>query len=130
MDHLNGKPVYKQEDGENYLYFNQDKNSWMVGTRVGDSYAWIKNESTHADSSSDESSSSDSSLGSDGGLRRKKRSGKKTRRVTPDLLESGWKYKPNGMELSTFSDDDTIWLEDDVTLKVEALKGELFLPKN
>ena len=45
-------------------------------------------------------------------------------RGSPELLKPGcWKYKPNGFELSQLSDDDNIWMQDDVTLKVEALKG-------
>merc|ERR1719167_2142561 len=61
IDSLNDRPVYKQEGGENYLYYCQAKSSWMVGTNVGDSYAWIK----HSDRSSGETSSSSSSSSSD-----------------------------------------------------------------
>ena len=44
---------------------------------------------------------------------------------SPELLKAGcWKYKPNGFELSQLSDDENMWMQDDVTLKVEALKGE------
>ena len=57
IDSLNDRPVYKQEGGENYLYYNEAKSSWMVGTNIGDSYAWIK----HSDRSSGSSSSSSSS---------------------------------------------------------------------
>ena len=56
IDSYNDRPVYKQEGGENYLYYCQAKSSWMVGTNVGDSYAWIK----HSDRSSGETSSSSS----------------------------------------------------------------------
>ena len=46
-------------------------------------------------------------------------------RHSPELLKAGcWKYKPNGFELSQLSDDENMWMQDDVTLKVEALKGE------
>ena len=147
VDSLNEKPVYKQEGGEHFLYFNADKQSWMVGTNVGDSYAWIKNDSiahkssssaSSSDSSSsdeDSDSSSGASLGSTGaGGRVKKfssdssskahKGSRRRHRLSPDLLEAGWKYKPNGFQLSALSDDENLWMEDDVTLKVEALKGQ------
>jgi len=135
-DTLNERPVYKQEGGENYLYYNDDKASWMVGTNIGDPYAWIKNDQSNTAGSSDSSASSsgsdgegsDGSLGSEGlfGGRKKLRTKRSKASLVkgghPELLESGWKYKPNGFELATFSDDDNLWMEDDLTLKVEALK--------
>jgi len=148
IDSLNDRPVYKQEGGENYLYYCSAKSSWMVGTNVGDSYAWIKHsdrsEGESSSSSSSSSSDSDSSAGSSDSASASKRTsrggkrsgrqgdrGKKTAghsgagatRGSPELLKPGcWKYKPNGFELSQLSDDDNIWMQDDVTLKVEALK--------
>ena len=144
IDSLNDRPVYKQEGGENYLYYNEAKSSWMVGTNVGDSYAWIKHSDRSSESGSSSSSSpssssssasdSDSSGGSAGAggavtkkrlAKKKGKGGKAGARSSPELLKPGcWKYKPNGFELSQMSDDDNIWMQDDVTLKVEALKGE------
>jgi hypothetical protein len=34
--------VYKQENGENYLYYNSGLKSWMVASYVGNEYAWMK----------------------------------------------------------------------------------------
>ena len=35
------RPVYKQDEGENYLFYHN--HSWLIGPRVGQDYAWIRN---------------------------------------------------------------------------------------
>ncbi len=42
---VSGKPVYKQEGGEHYLYFQRERKAWMVGARVGHRYGWVRNAS-------------------------------------------------------------------------------------
>ena len=39
----NAKPVYKQDNDEHYLYFNSKEQCWMVGSRWGHNYGWLKN---------------------------------------------------------------------------------------
>ncbi len=46
-DSHNGRPVYKQDDGEHYLF--HDGEGWMVGSRVGHAYAWMRNASKAED---------------------------------------------------------------------------------
>ena len=36
----NGRPVYKQDQGENYLYYHNQ--SWLIGPHVDSEYAWIR----------------------------------------------------------------------------------------
>ena len=137
-DH-NNKPLYKQDDGENYLYY-QNK-AWLVGPYLGvisdsqpdriSDYAWMKMEGGNSDgaSSSESSSSSDSDSDTQEGketIREKKRKPKAMRK-SMGLFREGWKYKPSlmGVDLSEDSDDSAVqWMGDDLTLKVEALKGE------
>ena len=136
-----GKPVYKQDDGQNYLYYKNDTKSWLVGPNFGTNYAWIKNEvgksdgesnsstsSSSASSSSASSSESEHELDAIEGDRklRSKRFKSKSKKRTPDLLKAGWKYKQMALELAPLdddSDDATLWMTDDTTLRVEALKG-------
>ena len=37
------RPVYKQDGGENYIYYSNISGSWLVGTVVGHQYAWLRN---------------------------------------------------------------------------------------
>ena len=37
----NGRPVYKQDEGENYLFYHN--HCWLIGPQVGKDYAWIRN---------------------------------------------------------------------------------------
>lgn len=46
VDWHNNQPVYKQENGENYLYYNDKFKSWMVASYVGNEYAWMKQQVT------------------------------------------------------------------------------------
>ena len=41
VDSYNDRPVYKQDGGENYIYYSSA--SWLVGTVVGHSYGWLRN---------------------------------------------------------------------------------------
>ena len=45
VDVFNDKPVYRQDVGDHYLYYNGQHNTWMVGSRVGHDFGWIKNSS-------------------------------------------------------------------------------------
>ena len=108
VDSYNDRPVYKQDGGENYIYYRLDilfvlfytlpyifsaaSFSWLVGTVVGHQYGWLKNSSSAASSA----------------------------RWLPDL-SSGWEYRP----LVRGQDSLTSWHSDDGTLRIESLRGEL-----
>merc|ERR1711892_1005708 len=86
VDSYNDRPVYKQDGGENYIYYSSASASWCVGTVVGHQYCWLRNGSTAASSA----------------------------RWLPDL-SSGWEYRPlcRGEDsLSSWqSDDGTLRVE-------------------
>jgi hypothetical protein len=86
VDSYNDRPVYKQDGGENYIYYSAASNSWLVGTVVGHQYGWLKNSSEQASS----------------------------KRWIPDL-RSGWEYRPlvrSGEIRDTWlSDDGTMRIE-------------------
>merc|ERR1711915_218934 len=65
VDSYNKRPVYKQDGGENYIYYSSASKSWFVGTVVGHQYGWLRNTSEEA----------------------------ATRRWVPDLA-GGWEYRP------------------------------------
>jgi len=46
VDSYNDRPVYKQDGGENYIYYSCASSSWLVGTVVGHSYGWLRNSSS------------------------------------------------------------------------------------
>ena len=139
---FNNKPLYKQDEGENYLYY-QNK-TWLVGPKLNVShagasssgdvsscftdYAWMKLDGGKSDgesSSSDESSYSDSDSDSQDEEHREKKMKSKTKRASMELFKQGWQYKSSlmGVELSD-SEDPVRWMGDDTTLKVEALRGK------
>ena len=141
---FNKKPLYKQDEGENYLYY-QNK-TWLVGPKLnvshagahsGDNsscfndYAWMKLDGGKSDgaSSSDESSSSSSDSESEDEEHRQKKLKSKTKRASMELFKQGWQYKSSlmGVELTGDGDDPVGWMGDDTTLKVEALRGEFQL---
>lgn len=31
VDHHDGRPAYRQDEGDHYLYYNERHDSWMVG---------------------------------------------------------------------------------------------------
>jgi len=86
VDHYNDRPVYRQDGGENYIYYSATSSSWLVGTVVGHQYGWLRN-------------GSDSAQG---------------KRWIPDL-ETGWEYRPltRSSELSDTwcTDDGTLRIE-------------------
>jgi len=86
VDSYNDRPVYKQDGGENYIYYSAASFSWLVGTVVGHQYGWLKNSSSAASSA----------------------------RWLPDL-SSGWEYRPlvRGQDSLTSwnSDDGTLRIE-------------------
>ena len=88
-DFKHGKPIYKQDGGEHYLYFHGKSKMWMVGPRPNHSYAWLRNRSDNQSS---------------------------------DVLAfaSGWQYQPIARE----GNPEPAWMEDDESLKVEAIGGE------
>jgi len=65
VDSYNDRPVYKQDGGENYIYYSCTSNTWFVGTVVGHQYGWLKNSSE----------------------------GAAAKRWIPDL-RTGWEYRP------------------------------------
>jgi len=142
--YLNGRPVYKQDEGENYLYYHKTQNSWLIGPHIGNTYAWVRNQLDHVNgannhSSSSSSSSSDSDSDSDvsvasasdhsiGSAAAQKTAKNKKKWLksrshldeirTPDQLDqSRWQYR-----LSITVGQDAIWSSDDSTLRLEALK--------
>merc|ERR1719348_2653557 len=93
VDSYNDRPVYKQDGGENYIYFSSVSNTWFVGTVVGHQYGWLRNGSEAASS----------------------------RRWLPDL-KSGWEYRPL-VRSSASLEQSNNWLSDDGTLRIESLRG-------
>eukprot|EP00092_Neocalanus_flemingeri_P038985 GFUD01042439.1.p1 GENE.GFUD01042439.1~~GFUD01042439.1.p1 ORF type:complete len:1369 (+),score=525.37 GFUD01042439.1:46-4152(+) len=92
VDTYNDRPVYKQEGGENYIYYSCASSSWLVGTVVGHQYGWLRNSSTAASST----------------------------RWLPDL-SSGWEYRPLVRSWECLEGQES-WLSDDGTLRIEAIK--------
>jgi hypothetical protein len=88
MDSYNDRPVYKQDGGENYIYYSAASNTWFVGTVVGHQYGWLRNGSEEATS----------------------------RRWIPDL-RTGWEYRPLVRSAASIghntwlSDDGTLRIE-------------------
>jgi len=82
VDSYNDRPVYKQDGGENYIYYSSTSNTWFVGTVVGHQYGWLRNSTENASS----------------------------RRWIPDL-KSGWEYRPlvrsmENLDSNTWHSDD------------------------
>ena len=50
VDTYSDRPVYKQDGGENYIYYSSATSSWLVGTVVGHEHAWLRNTSEEAPS--------------------------------------------------------------------------------
>ena len=42
------RPVYKQDGGENYVYYSSGGQCWLVGCLVGHRYSWLRNSSPAA----------------------------------------------------------------------------------
>ena len=42
------RPVYKQDQGENYVYYSSAGQCWLVGCLVGHRYSWLSNSSPAA----------------------------------------------------------------------------------
>jgi len=87
VDSYSGRPVYKQDGGENYIYYSGASGSWMVGTVVGHNYGWLRNNSEKATNT----------------------------RWVPDL-GTGWEYRPlvrsmESLPSSWVSDDGTLRIE-------------------
>jgi len=92
VDSYNDRPVYKQDEGENYIYYSSSSSSWLVGTVVGHQHGWLR--------------------------QRNATTGGGGRRWLPDLA-AGWEYRPllrnNQLGLDS-------WCSDDGTLRIESLK--------
>ena len=43
VDSHQARPLYKQEGGENFIFFSPAGPEWIVGTRVGSQYGWLRN---------------------------------------------------------------------------------------
>merc|ERR1719361_336306 len=48
VDSHHDRPVYKQDGGENYIYYSRSSKAWFVGTVVGHPYGWLRNGSKEA----------------------------------------------------------------------------------
>jgi len=88
IDQYNDKPAYKQDGGEHYMFFNAKLSCWMVGSRVGQNYGWMRNESKNQND-----------------------------KLIPDMT-TGWHYQPLAQE----GNIEAKWMDDDQTLRVEALR--------
>ena len=51
IDSYNDRPVYKQDGGENYIYYSAASCSWLVGAVVGHQYGWLRNTTAEAGAS-------------------------------------------------------------------------------
>ena len=52
VDSYNDRPVYKQDGGENFIFFSPGGaagSCWLVGTVVGSQYGWLRNRSEEAE---------------------------------------------------------------------------------
>jgi hypothetical protein len=85
IDFYNGRPLYKQDGNEHFLYYNAKLNGWMVGSRKGQNYGWIINKND-----------------------------KSKRAKIPDLRH-GWEYQPlaqkGHIKASWHDDDETLRVE-------------------
>ena len=116
VDSFDNRPVYKQDGGENYIYYrcldwihrpiSQKKTigtistfpsaasrAWFVGTVVGHRYGWLKNASPEASAA----------------------------RWVPDL-RAGWQYRPL-VRTTADSIGQNTWLTNDQTIRMEPLRG-------
>lgn len=97
------------------MYYNIEQKSWMVGSGVGNNYAWMR-----CLASDGEEDSSSSSSGSDSEA--EEDTGKPlTRAGAPDLFSSTWEYKMSSLQVP----EDDRWMSDDWSLKAMALGGQL-----
>ena len=48
VDTYSDRPVYKQDGGENFIFFSPAGPWWVVGTLVGSHYGWLRNNSARA----------------------------------------------------------------------------------
>ena len=120
MGTYNGKPLYKQDGGEHYLYYNRELSTWMVGPQVGKNYGWLRKQRSRRGGSTGSSSDSDSDDGDAADSRRS------PSRLLPDDLSGGWQYQPLG---GGDADEEVgghrvSWLSDDQSLRVEPLRGK------
>ena len=115
--------MYKQDDGENYLYYKKESKGWLVGPNCESSYAWIRNDVGKSDGESTSSSDTDSDSDDEGSHAAGSQKKSKDTRITP-VIADGWKCKLKPMEVNAASsdDDDDNWRNDE-TLKVEPLPG-------
>lgn len=125
IDYHHGRPVYKQDGGQVYLYYMKAEKAWLIGPHIGNNYAWIRN---RVESSSPvESSSSSSSSDSDSGSESKRKISSKKNKLgleirTPDQLETTWQYR---LSIVLGNDEEEQW-KDDEKLRVEPLKGTIY----
>ena len=86
VDHLHDRPLYRQDEGDHYMYWNPRYLCWMVGSQPDSDRGWIRNDTE------------DQNL----------------RHHIPDL-QSGWVYQPMAREdhrdQHWKSDDETLHVE-------------------
>merc|ERR1719228_2754 len=92
VDSFDNRPVYKQDGGENYIYYSAASRAWFVGTVVGHRYGWLKNASPEAAAA----------------------------RWVPDL-RAGWQYRPL-VRTTADSIGQNTWLTNDQTIRMEPLR--------
>ena len=86
VDHWEERPLYRQDDGDHFLYWNARHVCWMVGSKPGSDFGWIRNDTPDQ---------------------------ARTHHI-PDL-QSGWLYQPlareDHMDAHWKSDDNTLHVE-------------------
>ena len=134
MDYHNGKPVYRQDTGDYYLYFIQEEDTsrWIIGE------SGMTTRTTYSQCQSHEIrqlmsiyffvivssylSISGCEIGSKVGWIRNTSSGQDD--IVVPALDAGWQYQPLKRPDNTGSH----W-RDDRTLKVEVLRGQFIIEK-
>ena len=48
VDSYNERPVFKQDMGENYIYYSLAGQGWLLGCQVGHSFSLVRNRSKEA----------------------------------------------------------------------------------
>ena len=100
---FNGRPAFKQDGGEHYLFYFEEKKAdgktkriWQVGTTCGNDFGWIRSK------------------------------GKVSSDVSSPDQHKNWEFKPITRRMSELDRARTEWMED-ATLVVRPLWGEMLM---
>ncbi len=117
---FNGKPLYKKDEGEMYMYYLGQAEAWMVGPVIGADYGYLYHGLSHSGRSTSGRGRSHEDYGSygrsdsydDRDHHRGKHYG-----ILP-LMDSGWYFQPNQYEPY----DEAKW-QSDTSVKCEPLRN-------